>query len=223
MSEPLSDNLFGKQRAKKAALKSGKSKKEAIKIGNATRKKGAKKFVKNVIKTIGNVALTPILPFKPAMKKILAKKGVNVKSMDNTTLIEKFFNEVIAKNKSNGYDSLEEGTLVNDRLFTIPATDENIAQIDEFDPATITMIVTAVVSYFKKAKAKKKAAKNPKTELTNEENIAANQMEIVEKDLNEKAKQDEGVTNKQMKDYTKYIVIAAVLAFAVWFFFIRKH
>jgi len=114
-------------------------------VGVALRK--TKEAVKKGAQAAAKGALTaPLIPFVPMMKSILRKRGVNPPSKVQE-LAQAFFKNVVKK--TEGFESVE--------------------------PVTITAIITAIISFFKKLKEKKAQGKG----LTQEEKDVLNEVEKV--------------------------------------------
>lgn len=93
--------------------------------------------VKKVAKKLGldDAAVLPLVPFKKAMKKHLAKKGIKAKSNKMIDVADAFYKDAI-QSKIPGRN-LEE----------------------HIDPVTITVIVSAIVKFFKEMKERKAEGK----------------------------------------------------------------
>lgn len=131
-------------------FKKGKIKNIGKKVVDKVKKaaEGVKKTAKKVGGKVSNAALSaaiaPLLPLKPAMKKMLNKKGVTygnkfsdvVEAFAKTFLPKKNFESVDAEGKP----------------------------LESLDPVTISIIVKAIFSFFKSIKDKKEAGKLSKDE-----------------------------------------------------------
>lgn len=134
----LEEHLFKKLNKKRAEKGKGPIGKKLVdKVAKVGKKLGADKAL-----------VTPLVPFKKAMKKRLAKMGVTPKSNKMIDVATAFFENVVQKK------NLEEGR-------------ENI------EPVTITLIVTGIVSFFKALKEKKeKTADEMELEADANESVA---------------------------------------------------
>jgi hypothetical protein len=171
--------------------------------------------------TVGTTILLPLQPFKPAMKKNLEGKGISTKGLSFSKIIEKFYNENISKkkDKASNFDEIPDGFISNHYLMR--TTKDNFDDSDNFVAAAataLTTIVSATIKFFKENKEKKDAAKaagvNPKDELDPESLDAANATEQITKDLENKAKGEQPVTQANV---IKYVVILAVVGAIIWF------
>jgi len=187
----------------KGLKKFGKKLKKALKnVGKA--------IVKVAKNTIGNVALAPLLPFVPAMKKGLKKAGSDVpKNLPD--LAAKFYQVVIQKKKSFEYDnSLED-------------------KVKSVDPVVTPMIIGAIVSFIKSLLQKKAegGALTPE-----EEEIAGGAEEAADSLTAEASEQvtqqeqrsgagdssgDSGAGGGGMGDLMKYLPIALIAVVALYF------
>jgi|688.fasta_scaffold27357_10 hypothetical protein len=150
----------------KGLKKLGKKLKKSIKkVGKAIAK-----IAKN---TVGNLALAPLIPFVPAMKKGLKKAGVPI-PQNLPDLASKFYQVVIQKKQNFEYDySLEE-------------------QMKHADPVVTPMIIGAIVNFIK-GLLKKKAEGMP---LTPDEEIITTEVEDSSDQLTgEAAGQQKNTTN----------------------------
>ena len=221
------DNLT-KRRTRRILRKKG-TKAGGAKIYKVQKRKARRKAaVKKVVgKTVGAVALAPLLPFKPAMTKALNKKGVSTKKMPFKNVVGKFYNEFVSKkgNKKSSYDPIDEVDFSNDRSFVLPV---NEVEMDSdslaITTATISTVVAGIINLFKKAKEKRQAAKASGLSKSETKEIITPvdlefglEAEKVEKQLTEKAKESTPVTQTKMKKLVVYGVILAVLGGLVYF------
>lgn len=223
------DNLFGRGRAKRKIRKQligvGKTKRQARKFA----RKATKGMVKSGIKrTLGTVAVAPLLPFKPVIKKILSKRGIAIKNMKFPQLVEKFYNVVIAKSKDNPHSSLEEcpvGLFYDNYTFTTPIPKGTTELPDHVVGDIVGSIVQAVINHFKKRKKEKQALENqnidPLTQMTSEDIEMANATDKVLKDLEQKELEDKNVKAGQLKKIL-FIVLGVGLVVIVGYMFMKK-
>ena len=224
-----SDNLFGRRKKMRKIRKTqvqreGKTKRQARKIA----RKATKGMVKAGIKrTLGAVAVAPLLPFKPIIKKMLGKRGVATRKMKFPELVEAFYNKVLAKSKDNPHSSLEEcpmGLFYDNYAFKTPmAKGEELP--DHVIGDIVGSIVTAVVGFFKKKRAMKRALENqgidPKTQMSTEEIEAANETEKITKSLEQKEVDDKNVKAGQLKKIL-FIVLGVGLVIALGYMVAKK-
>lgn len=88
------------------------------------------KIIKNVNKAVDlgkkGIAVAPLIPYFPLMKAIMKKRGVTI-PRDPDELVKSFYQNIIKKGIKN----------------------------DSIEPVTITLIVTAVISFFTQMKKKR--------------------------------------------------------------------
>lgn len=182
------------------------TKKNLKKLGNVTKKVGktAVKVVKKIANSAGMVLLLPLKPLELGMKKILKQKGEST-SGNTLTIAQRFYNKVVKpKNgKNNHFNDSDEQFLEKNPLFSIPADQYNFEDENSIDPVTITLVVSAITAYFKQAKAKRDAKKkdpnDPTVEnLTTEDAIAADVLDVVTERLEEKARGEKPVTRGEI-------------------------
>ena len=173
------------------------------------------------------VLLGPLLPFKLAMIAALKKKGAYSKGMSFKNIVNKFFNEYVSKknNKKSNFDELDENYLEEHYLFRTDADSFDWSS-DTIEPVMIGTLVTAIVKFFKDKKKKKDVAKATGVPvakaLTPTEQIMANATEQVEKDLEQKAKDEKPIEQGFFKKNLKWFAIGAVVIIAAIFFMRRK-
>jgi hypothetical protein len=152
-------------------------KKKVDKVGGTKFGKLVRKGRDAAVKLVKFGVFLPLLPLLPVINKGLTSRGVNIKKMSFDDKVVKFYNVVVAK-KAN--------------LETFEDLDP-----EHFDPVTITLIISSVVSYIKGLKAKK-AAGQPLTakeegELAQAEKVETN---LVVKSANEAVKTAQEITQK---------------------------
>lgn len=108
-------------------------------------KKAAKKAAKWAGERFNDVPFAPLLPFLPAMKIILAKKG-HKKTGDLSETTKKFYSVVI---KGSNFEADNFIGVSSDEMFS------------SFDPVSITAIVSAVLNFMKATKKKKPEDRTP--------------------------------------------------------------
>lgn len=134
-----------KRQAKRAERRENRAEKREARGG--TRVGAVLKAVKKGAQAVGKGVVTaPLIPFVPMMKSVLRKRGVTVPSKIED-LARAFFQNVARK--TEGFEDLE--------------------------PVTITAIITAIISYFKKLKEKKAKGEN----LSPEESDVVDEVEKV--------------------------------------------
>lgn len=117
----------------------------------------AKKGIAWGINIVGNVALLPLVPFLPAMKRELKAKGVKPKP-DILGVAKQFRKYVIAKDKYHYHDMMRQAYVGNPGS-PIPF---NIWQKQYLEPISVAALVTLIKGYFDKI-VDKKAKGEPMT------------------------------------------------------------
>lgn len=227
----LASKVVNKKNITKA-IKAGSKAGKAVGKGAKVVGKTAVKVAKKIGESAGMVLLAPLKPLKEGMKKVLKQKG-EMTSGSLLDVAQRFYKKVIKPQggKNNNFDDLDDNFLEKDPLFSIPAYQydfescqySNGDMTNSVDPATITLVVSAVVTYFKKAKEKReKKNKGEAVEpLTKEEAIAADVTDEVQKELAKKEVEATPVTTGDSKKYI-YIGIAVAVILIVVFFMRRK-
>ena len=223
-----SDNLFGRRRKmreiKKREIAKGKSRKAARKFA----RKYTRPMIKQGIKrTLGAVAVAPLLPFKKIMIKQLGERGIATKNMKFPQVVEAFYNNFVAKsarNKSSSYEQCPPGAFSDNYTFTTPIT-KGTELPDHVVGDLVGQIVQAVINHFKKKKIEKQALENqnidPKTQMTQQDIEAADTTDKVIKDLEKKEVDEKNVKAGQLKKIL-FIVLGVGLAFALGFLVFKK-
>jgi hypothetical protein len=144
-------------------------------------------------KVFKEAKFAPLLPFKGAMKKALKKRRVTLRSNKLSEIATKFYNYVVKKK--------------SDPLISSYSHDPNYSHLD---PAIVSLIVTAILAFFKQLK-QKKANNEP---LSPTENMLANELSAIEDEIR-------GATFQSVRDDAKMelgnlfpvilVVIAAVV------------
>ena len=120
-----------------------------VKVAAKAVGKGIKAVGKVAVKTVGDIALAPMTPFKPAMKKLLESKGHAMpKRIKNVDLLTKFYNEIVVKGNKNSsldrnwYDKYDAFTMYKDEFDMLDGdTQDNLVN-------DIAMILKAVIQWF---------------------------------------------------------------------------
>lgn len=184
------------------------------KIGTLKDKvKGAAKKVGDKVKdaTIGAVFL-PLKPFMGIIKKNLGYDSSDKVSTED--LLREFYDKNVRKSKSD-YG------LEYDRYGDEPQLSSNTSAFSDgenFDPVTISAIVTGIISYFKKLKAKK-AAGEPLT--GNEAKVVEAGEEIGQSVDDMKVEEINSTVGESLIKYLPYIIVAIILI-AIAFYFATK-
>lgn len=180
-------------------------------------KKAGKKTLKAAGKVakrlVGYTILLPLRPLLPSMRKALKGKGYSTsKSTPLVDVATQFFKRVV-RGKGKNFEELDDYWYEND-----PSFYEEIDNMEENHIAatTVTMIVTAIISYYKNAKKKAKEG----VKLSTVEMEAADDLQIVEDKLNQKAAseimQQQANTEKKAQGIdTKTILIIGVIVAAI--------
>ena len=219
----INEDSLTKRRTRRILKKKGQKGVYKVQKRKARRKAKIKKVVG---KTVGAVALAPLRPFKKPMERALSKKGVSTKGMKFRAVVGKFFNEFVSKqgNKNSSYEPIDEVEFYNDRSFVLPVNDvEMDSDSLAITTATIATVITGIINLFKKAKEKRQAAKGSGLSLSEVKEIIpetdlqfGKDAEIVEKKLEEKAKESKPVTQTQTKKMIVYAVVLIVLGGLVY-------
>lgn len=188
------DYLFGKGRQRRALRKKGVSRKQARrtvrkkkiirkKVGKAARKVGAtaKRVGKTIKRTATAAALTPLLPFKGLMIKELNKKGKPYSKRSKLIDIATAYYKYIVK--GNHFEDLPDDWYEKDLMYFEPP--ETFSE-DHIAAATITTIVTAIVTFIKSSKNKKEKG----LPMTDAEVVAADEAEKFVKKVEAKTGKD---------------------------------
>jgi hypothetical protein len=150
------DFLFGKGRQRRALRRKGVSRKQARKT--VRQKKIIRKKVSGAVKKVGAAAkrtaiataLLPLRPFKNLMIKRLNAIGKPYsKKSKMVDIVTGFYKYVV---KGNHFEQLPDDWYEKDLMYYEPM---EFFSEDYIEPATITVIVTAVISFIKKARDKK--------------------------------------------------------------------
>ena len=196
--------------------------------------KGIKKVARRVVDaSLGMTILLPLQPFRFAMKKALKKKGISTKRMSLRELSIKFYNEVVSKKgrKDSYYEEISEEQFLNDPAFVVPASDYDPLDpdVDHAIGQVIKQVVGAVVGFFKKVIARRRAAKaGGLTEKEYVQQTPIDEVEMaedatkVEKELELKSKEDKAVKKMDMKKYLVYGVVGAAVIGLVYFMSKKK-
>lgn len=117
----------------------------------ATKVKSTAKKVGSIIADKAqDVPFQPLLPLKPVMMAALKLKGLSTSGSIREVAL-RFYDNIVKRN------NFDEGSL-DDRYPTISEpVYQNYTDPDNFDPATVTAIVSAIIGYVKKVKEKKAA------------------------------------------------------------------
>lgn len=178
-----------KRKAKRKSKRTARRVKRLTKRGKTARakrvaKRGAKR-VKRVkkrltkrakrVETKGTaaerLAMAPLVPLKPTMVRTLRNKGVAVSRKDSIVKVANlFYNEVVRKSSK-----FEDEAEID--LFSYD--EDNVAPV-------ISGMVTAIIEFIKGAKKKKDTG----SKLTKSEAIVVTGTEVVERKLQEKAKEE---------------------------------
>lgn len=171
----------------------GKLKKKIKKVtskAKSTVKKVVSKGKSIVQKGVSFIALKPL---EPVMKVMLKSRGIkHGNSLEQISLA--FYNHVIKG------DAFETSKVANPQKFS--------ANFVPPDPATVSMIVQAIISFFKMIKEKK--AK--KEALSKEEEAAAEIFEEVESEIKKGIEAEDGETDNTMLYIGIAIAIVVVIA-----------
>lgn len=194
----------------KGKLKAKLAKKFLFKKKKKKKKGKFKKFVK---KKAGDVMLAPLFLFKPVMKKMLSKKGVSTRRMGMRDLTTKFYNTFVVKEKGSKFEAIDDNMMEDTGAFNIYADEyeDNAVGVG----ASIGVIVTSIVDFFKKRKAEKEAGKDQ----TPEDREAAKAAEKVAAALAKKAEEGEPTPKKDMR---KMIMIGLAVAAVLVIFMVMK-
>lgn len=128
---------------KKAAKGIGKAAKAAGKVGGKLGKgiyKIAKKGVAFGLKIVGNVALVPLIPYIPMMRKAVKKRGKAPNKSSITGLAKQFYKVVLKKQHYDCYDG---------DYFCYEDYEKNYV-----DPITIKALVALIMKYINSIKDK---------------------------------------------------------------------
>lgn len=172
----------------------------------------------------GAVLLQPLKLFRPAMRKNLDAKGIQTKSMSFGTLVETFFNENISKkkNQSSTFEPVARGFITDSYCMKQDYDDPNL---DHFAAGTISMVVDAVVQFFKKKRDEKKTLEergvDPATVMSKEDLEMAKETEVVVKQLEDKEKKDIEVKRGDMSKIAVYAVVVIVII-GIFYFISKK-
>lgn len=226
------DYLFGKARQRRALRHSGMSRKAARKtvrkkkiirkkVGGAVRKVG--KAIGEATKRVaGATILLPLQPFKGTMVNALRLKGSNLSKRSSLIdIATQYYKKIV---RGNHFEELPDDWYEDDPMFYEP--------MESFDEdyvvgATIATIVTAIVSFIKKAKQKKEKG-IPMTEVEKVTAKGAEQfIKKVEaktgKDLSKPSPITEAAKGQLISEYkveggktTTYIIIGLVAAFVIY-------
>lgn len=219
-----SDNLKGKKRKTMKKLRPVKlGKKRVQKVAPI---KTSKK------KSVGEEALKFTKPLVKAMKIGLADKGLNVSTMSNVQVIEKFYNEFVSKkgDKNSTYEPLQEGFLTDHYLMS---TDYDTFDSDSIvGTADVQMVANVgkaaigkIKGFLAKRKAAKAAKKNPSQVMPKTEAKVSAETEKVMKQLEKEIKNEQPITKAENKsNIVKYVIFAvvAVLLIVVIIKFVKK-
>jgi hypothetical protein len=176
----------------------------AKKVGK-TAKKGAK-FLTEKAKQGGVLVL--LTPFKKAMIKQLKMRGVKVpKSLEDVA--RSFFKNVVQRNayEEAAYFEGEENLVT---------TGETDYEHNTIDPITVSAIVSGIVSFFKKLKAKKDEG----AELTPSQKVLVAQVEEAEKQVEQITEDETDRTIGSMVQ--KYWWVGVILVLGIAFASTRK-
>jgi len=143
----------------------------------------------------------PLAPFRPLMVKQLKKRGFNTRQMPLSTLVTTFYEQVVRKNKKD----YEVG--VREDLSNIDF--QSVDAVDSLEPVTISLIVSAVLAFFRTASASKS---------TKEERSIAADVEKVERQIEEEKKAEAAVSMASATLNQHFIPIAVGLVGVVVLF-----
>ena len=138
------------KKAKKAKKAHGKRKKRLLKrskkltgkkIRKVEKRQKRRKKIKKGLKRVGQAAVfAPLIPLKPVMLKALEKKGKRpAKKTPIGEVAKLFYNEIVTHYDDN-FEPIEMDF-----------------ELDNIDPVTISSLVSAIVTFIKGLKKKKKA------------------------------------------------------------------
>jgi hypothetical protein len=139
----------------KAALRFAK---EQIQTGTQQ----AKEVTKEVTSKIGQwskekadrIVSKSLKPFESHMRSMLKSKGITPKS-GMTDLAEQFYNNIVKASNFESYYEKDDfqGVVYYSHPFEMP---QDGARMDTIDPVTITIIISAIISFFKNMSQKRK-------------------------------------------------------------------
>lgn len=179
-----------------------------VKTNVAKAKENVKKAVstvadkaKELAKKGANASLyIPLLPLRLIMTTALKNKGVTNPPKDIGELAFMFHKRVI---KGENTYSFDEASLYNS---------DNVDNYNHFiEPATITVIVTAIIQWVKKIKEKK----DNNQPLDKEEQVVAEKIDEVEKELDQKIETAEAPKNWFKDNLPLILIVGAVIVFLI--------
>lgn len=184
-----------------------KAKAQNIKKNVVKAKENVKKAVGTVAKQVGELAkkganallYAPLLPLRIIMTTALKNKGVTNPPKDIGELGFMFHKRVI---KGENTYSFDEASLYNS---------DNVDNYNHIEPATITVIVTAIVNWVKKIKEKKENNQP----LDKEEQVVAEKIDEVEKELDQKIETADAPKNWFKDNLPLILVVGAVIVFLI--------
>lgn len=173
-------------------------------------------------KTVGAVIASQLLPFRNVMELQLNKRGFNTSRMDFKNVIPLYYNEFVSnkENTESPFVPINSYEFCNHVAYRIKPNDNingdlkdfrNMAQFSNFNG-----VVDNIVSIFKYAKLKKRAAQiegvSPKEVMTTEEIVQANAAEKIERDLENKALNGKALRVGQFKN----VLIIGLIIFILY-------
>jgi len=159
--------------------------------------------------SVGSEMTGELLPFKPVMKRLLAKKGYDTRFMSFTDMIPLYYNEYVSNknNVKNYFQPINCFEFAENPVFKFSSSDnlngdifthENRAYFNK-----VASVTDAIVNDFRVSKIKYKQFYNPHsnnfdTALSNEDIIKGKAVVKVENNLRSKIDGNRPVTIKQM-------------------------
>lgn len=179
--------------------------KSAVKRTASNVKSKTQNFIQKA-KDAGGFAL--LIPFKNLMVNALRARGIRHGS-SLSDIATSFFQNIVRRNSfdENGAFGHDDLFLVSTEYATLP---DDVTKVDSLEPATITVIVTAIVKYIKTIKDRKEA-NEPLTPLQEKVAVAAEKVNEV-KDSEIRAATNEEV-GSIVNDNAHIIVGVLVLGF----------
>lgn len=165
-------------------------------------------------KSVGDLVINKLLPFRFAMVTGLRRQGVDTTGMQFKTLIAVYYNEFSGR-KINVSD------FINNIVFKIGRDDEISSDISTVRNQTamieVSLIVDSVINLFKTSKQKYETALDygyePEKILTDEEIRQAKAARIVENDLLMKFKSDHYIKFSEVKTHLKWVLGLVVILY----------
>ena len=167
--------------------------------------------------SVGTVVISQLIPFRKSMIYELNKKGFNTSKLSFRDLVALYYNEFVSNqhNKSSPFVPINSYEFVNNLAFKVHPKDNLIGDITDFRNAEglgqVGNITDNIINTYKFSRSKYKRALQdgyePKQVLTDVELRQAKAVERVERELNDKMKDNFSVKQGTVKKLVIWVVV----------------